>query len=395
MVKRAVALCEGKLIGIETIYTVIDGRQINIQNKVEELREKSKSKKLFCPCGCGANLVLVAGDRNLREQHFRIHSDSSDIKCDYIDESRTSIESKIVLKCWLDEKLKTDDLKMRVQIQDIEDNDRKYEFTLLSEKKKIAVNYCHKRANLSDEKIKILESNSKGINIIHIVDDKNDLMSYQYPEMIMKMQNVQGYCLLLLIDGKDYYKAKLKATYCIQTKEGLWTSISIAEGLLASFNIMDGKLYFYQKPILEIKDAAVKKYYYDLELKEKRLEEERRIREEQERLFREKREQERIQEQKYWEEIRAKRQKELEEQRKREEEEARKREEIRKQRQEEEIKMLTEQLNQQERVVYDSRNRRLIKCEKCGKIGYEGQFCIFGGKGRVNLGICLGCEKRN
>ena len=391
MVKRSVALCEEKIIGIETIYTVIGGKQINIQNKVEELREKSKNKKLFCPCGCGANLVLVAGDKNLREQHFRIHPDSSNIKCDYVDESRTSVESKIVLKCWLDEKLQTDDLRMRVPIHDIDDTDRKYEFTFLSEKKKVAINYCHKRANLSDEKIKLLESNSKGINVIHIVDDKNDLVSYQYPEMMMKMQNAQGYCLLLKIVGKDYYKAELKAIYCIQTKAGLWTSIVIAEGLLASFSIMDGVLFFYQKSLLEIKDAAINKYYYDLEQKEKRLEEERREREEQERLYREKREQERIQEQKFWEDIRAKRQKELEEQRKREEEEAREREIIRKQRQEEEIKALTKQLDQQEKIVYDSRNRRLIKCEKCGKVGYDRDFVTYGGKGRLNLGICSQC----
>ena len=35
-----------------------------------------------CPCGCGANLILVAGDKNLREQHFRINkADSFQVKC--------------------------------------------------------------------------------------------------------------------------------------------------------------------------------------------------------------------------------------------------------------------------------------------------------------------------
>ena len=33
MAQRIVALCDGKFIGIESIYTVIDGKQINIPDK--------------------------------------------------------------------------------------------------------------------------------------------------------------------------------------------------------------------------------------------------------------------------------------------------------------------------------------------------------------------------
>lgn len=70
MAQRTVALCDGKYIGIESIFTVINGRQINIPEKVEALRTKSRRNQLNCPCGCGALLILVAGDRNLREQHL-------------------------------------------------------------------------------------------------------------------------------------------------------------------------------------------------------------------------------------------------------------------------------------------------------------------------------------
>lgn len=45
----------------------INGHQINIPDRLKNLREKSRNNKLFCPCGCGANLILVAGDKNLRE----------------------------------------------------------------------------------------------------------------------------------------------------------------------------------------------------------------------------------------------------------------------------------------------------------------------------------------
>ena len=42
MAQRTVALCDGKYIGIEPIYTVINGRQINIPEKLKELRAKKQ-----------------------------------------------------------------------------------------------------------------------------------------------------------------------------------------------------------------------------------------------------------------------------------------------------------------------------------------------------------------
>ncbi len=47
MAQRTVALCDGKFIGIESIYTVIDGKQINIPDKLEQLRAKSRNNELF------------------------------------------------------------------------------------------------------------------------------------------------------------------------------------------------------------------------------------------------------------------------------------------------------------------------------------------------------------
>lgn len=51
MALRTLALYKGKFIGIESIYTVSDGMQLNIPEKVESLREKSRNNELFCPCG--------------------------------------------------------------------------------------------------------------------------------------------------------------------------------------------------------------------------------------------------------------------------------------------------------------------------------------------------------
>lgn len=132
MAQRTVCLCDGKYIGIESIFTVVNGRQINIPDKVEVLREKSRRNELFCPCGCRANLILVAGDRNLREQHFRIKDLELEKNCHLVSEGLESVDSKIVLKCWLDDKLGDQDIESRVPIHAVDDINRKYEFTLLS-----------------------------------------------------------------------------------------------------------------------------------------------------------------------------------------------------------------------------------------------------------------------
>ena len=135
MVQRSVCLCDGKYIGIESIFTVIDGKQINIPDKLSALRTRSRKGELFCPCGCGANLILVAGDRNLRAQHFRLKDSARQHECTAETERPHSIYSKIVLKCWLDEKLNVPDVETRVPICLVGDTARKYEF-------------CRGRANL-------------------------------------------------------------------------------------------------------------------------------------------------------------------------------------------------------------------------------------------------------
>lgn len=208
MAQRTVALCDGKFIGIESIYTVIDGKQINIPDKLEQLRAKSRNNELFCPCGCGANLVLVAGERNLREQHFRIKEGFDGI-CQMPVEGINSIDSKIALKCWLEDKLHTDDIESRVPIRTVSESERKYEFTFMSAKKNVALSFCNEYRNLSDDKFTILEQHSNGNSIIYVASGDKSETNGQYPEGLMKIQKRQGYCLLLNVDGADYSKAEL------------------------------------------------------------------------------------------------------------------------------------------------------------------------------------------
>ena len=150
-------------IGIESVYTVAGGKQINIPEKIEELRKKSRAHALFCPCGCGSRLILVAGDRNLREQHFRLQ-EKGDIPCRSVLEGNVSISSRIALKCWLDETLGNSNLQIRVPIRTVDETDRKYEFSLLCPESKTALSYSCRRENLSDEKIAALEGNRQGLS---------------------------------------------------------------------------------------------------------------------------------------------------------------------------------------------------------------------------------------
>lgn len=403
MAQRSVALCGGKYIGIETIYTVIDGKQINIPEKLKDLRQKSQNNELFCPCGCGANLILVAGDKNLREQHFRIKDADAYPDCHVVTEGKVSVDSKIVLKCWLDDNLHTDDLEARVPISVVDEIKRKYEFTFISKSRSLAVNYCHYRANLSDEKLGILEANAKGIKIIHIVDLINGGSEGQYQEGLMKVQDRQDYCLLLSIEESDYDKAKMKAVFYAKDLDGLWQEQVFANGKLSKYRIAaDGSLSFNGQTLENLLSDTRKAFFDQNEAeKNRRLEEERRRQEylkrqeleRQQRIEEERKRQAELKEkQRVWAEEAARQRAETEERNRIE----RARREEEKQQQEQEFKQKLElYLEQQEKPVRDTAGNRWIKCEFCGKTAMDGEFDSYGGPGHVNLGTCKECSRNN
>lgn len=390
MAQRTVCLCNGKLIGIETIYSVVNGQQINIPEKLKELRTKSRNNELFCPCGCGANLVLVAGDRNLREQHFRLKTGESDSKCHIVMEGRHSVVSKIVLKCWFDDKLHDNNIESRVAIHDVDDTNRKYEFTLLSKEYKIAISYCHGRANLSDEKLQILESNSKDIRILYVADYMDSGTNGQYPEWLMKIQDRQGYCLYLLVnDNVDYYGARMKASFYMQDIEGMWEELLLAEDLLNAFDIdYQGNVLYQGNKLSDLYITTRDNYLSFIENERIQHEEEaeRKRREYQKKLEEWEKEEQRREE---------KREKYRVENAERERiKEARSQEEIRKK--DEIIRQeLEPNFTQQERPIRDKEGNRWIQCEFCGLIARESKFSSYGGKGRVNLGTCYNCLRNN
>lgn len=275
MAQRTVALSNGKYIGIETIYTVINGQQINIPEKLKELREKSHNNELFCPCGCGTNLILVAGDKNLREQHFRKKTGTGEYECSMPTEGKISVDSKIILKCWLDDKLKSNDIESRVPIVTVEDTKGRTEFTFLSRSKKLAIRYWRTRANIVDNKLDVLTGNLSGIDVIYIVDSSNGGSDGQYPEALMRLQDKQGYCLLLHIEDSDYTKAELSAIFYEKDIDGLWTENEFASDRLARVDLIENQMFFNGTSIKDLLENA-KKQFADKQIaeKERRLQEE-------------------------------------------------------------------------------------------------------------------------
>ena len=361
MAQRTVALCNGKYIGIETIYTIINGNQINIPDKLKELREKSQNNELYCPCGCGTNLILVAGDKNLREQHFREKTGTAKYECSMPTEGKISVDSKIVLKCWLDDKLKVTDLESRVPIDTLEDTKRRAEFTFLSRSKNLAIRYWKTRANIVDDKLDVLSGNLSNINIIYIVDSSNGGADGQYPEALMRLQEKQGYCLLLYIEDSDYTKAELKATFYEKDIDGLWKENEFASDKLSEVELINNQIFINGVSIKNLLEKAKEQFSHKQNIeKERRLQKER-LREETERsrIKVEKLEQEEYQ------------------------------------REEDFKKNMESNFTQQETQVRDAEGNRWIKCEFCGKIAKENVFTSYGGAGHINLGTCKDCSDNN
>lgn len=394
MVQRSVCLCDGKYIGIESIFTVIDGKQINIPDKLSALRTRSRKGELFCPCGCGANLILVAGDRNLRAQHFRLKDSARQHECTAETERPHSIYSKIVLKCWLDEKLNVSDVETRVPICLVGDTARKYEFSFVSRTSKLAVSYSCNRANLSDEKMEILRANSSGIRLIYIVDALNSCGNGQYPEALMKVQERQGYCLLLDVEEMEYSTAKLSAVFYAQDCTGLWREIEFAAGALREFSISEyGRLLYQNAPLAAL--CEWKKSEFEREVQQEKIRREQQMKELLERPEREQK-----QRSKRTQTLPVRRPQNTKSERQRameklvhEKEEAGRRAQ-KKQREEAFRQTLAEQLNQQETQVIDPDGNRWVKCRYCGRVDKTTAFSSYGGRGSVNLGTCKICDRK-
>lgn len=58
------------------------------------------------------------------------------------------------------------------------------------------------------------------------------------------------------------------------------------------------------------------------------------------------------------------------------------------------LSYVRDKFTQHEKIIRDCFKNRWVKCEKCGDIKQDVEFASYGGIGRVNLGICRDCSRK-
>ena len=376
MVFRTECLYDGKIIGIESIYTVVDGKQINIEGKVEHLRRLGREGKLYCPCGCGTNLIVVAGEKNLRAQHFRVKAGAEgNVECQAKDERLKGTLSKIILKCWLDS-ICNSLSDTRVSLKELLDIDSKYEFSVLNRNKQIGICYWLNDANITDEKISEIGKYEELYKAIYIADIGNRLGNEQYPEFIMKIQSTQGYALFMEIGASPNINPLQAGKFivCLNVKsfKGTWEEIKVAEGKLENYSVNEeGQLTYRNEPV-SILVRKAKEEYQALQEHEReeylRREKERKEREMEQKLLLVKTEDEILPAQI----LKAKL------------------EDISSSRGFSSI--IQQQVLQNSNIVTDLFGKRWLQCKFCKKISIEDDFSSYGGEDGPAVGVCYNCK---
>lgn len=316
MIMRSYCLYNGDYVDIAEIYEVRDGKQINIPEKLKYYRKISDSRQLLCSCGCGEVVILVAGDRNLRKQHFRLLHKFANSNCEYQEESNISVKSKIMLKCWLSKNLPLmeHEIKYRVPISQLVENKRRYELSMYSEDYDIGIIYNKHASSILEEKVELLSEYMKS-KIIYVTRIENEETDGQYPEHMMRIQEAQGYCFYLDLTVESLYEeVEAKVSIYEKTYRGLWKVLNVCTGMLDDFGLnTDGLLVYKGELILDLVDKRRESFQADQERELEQI----RKREEEERLKQERIRQEREERARLEEEKR--KQKELEQQKAKEE----------------------------------------------------------------------------
>lgn len=270
-IKRSGCVYNGQYFGIEEFITVIDGKQINKEGIIEKFRRYGRQNLLFCECGCGVNLIPVFGQKMVRSQHFRVRPQEGFVprkECTAIYESETTKTSKIFLRHWLESALHLmpDDIRYNTTANTVFNTDRGYEYTHYIPKYNFGLCYERLGANLDAEKIYLLASLSLG-RILFVTDISNGGCTGQYPEYMLKIQNSQGFCLLLDVqDGISYNSAILKVSAYVKQHNGLWRELVPIEGGLSDFSLdREMQLTFNGAVVKEVVEKAVTAFHEEQE----------------------------------------------------------------------------------------------------------------------------------
>ena len=265
MIKHSTCITkDGRRIGIEYAFTIINGKQINIPGKVEELRQISKTDGLYCKCGCGTKLIPVFSDRHVVRQHFREKNGTKSKSCIASAESDYSFFCKVALKLWMEDKMNSPDIETRVPLSNFEESDRRFELTFFEPTYKMALCYWHDRSNITSEKISEIQNGFLG-QVFYTVSSWNSGTDGQYPEYLIKIQNVQGYIAFLSVDKKNtenlYQTARMEIRVLAQDRHGLWKEIPVIKTDLRRFEISsEGVVTYAGKPVRKTAEDALERF---------------------------------------------------------------------------------------------------------------------------------------
>lgn len=246
----AAMLEDGTILPIESIYTVVNGDQINIPTELERVRKLSNERKLFCTCGCGNNLILKASQQALVRQHFAMRKKSGGIDCKESGETYTTVASRIALKCWLDDMFfngETSDVGINLPFSKLVPDGRHFEFSLLSQSQKIGLVYARESIDLELERLDYLYKQDLVTTLV-VTDIRNRDCKGQYPECTMRQQKVQGYCFFLNVASEYRYSSACVSFYK-KNYRGYWQEIRVCEGRLRDFSFEDGELCYMMAPV--------------------------------------------------------------------------------------------------------------------------------------------------
>lgn len=381
---RSICICNDNYMGVEEIYTLCEGMPIYIEGEVERVRELGRQRKLFCHCGCGANVTLVAGKEMKRAPHFRLWRGSNVEGCTALDESDNSIWSKLMLKLWIEEKLNAKNIGRKVALNKVTSSDRKFEFTFYDYDNRVGLCYWNKSDNITSDKVSAVESCEDIRNIVYITDISNAGTDGQYQEFMNKIQNVQGYNLFLNLNTKDmqkvlYEKIVLDVRVFVKTYIGFWKEVCVLSDTLSNYSFSPDMEFLHNGESVR---GVVAREIDLFKKKDTEQEENERIRQEELKAEQERRETEKEHAAKEWMETRESRLRKIENEyayKKTYTEDGEKIEDI--------------DFATYGKPVINQLGCRFKKCKICGRHSIESYFVDEGEESDSNFSICIDCNR--
>jgi hypothetical protein len=166
----------------------------------------------------------------------------------------------------MDNNLQSDKIESRVSIDRVYETNRKFEFTFYDFLNKIGICYWYDRANITSDKIDIIQSFIEDKKMIYITNSHNAGSNGQYPEFVIKIQNAQGYVVYLKIDENDDYKdVYLMIKIYVQNQCNEWEELSVLEDKLDCYTISStGNLLYREQFVSELAESVAGRYKADV-----------------------------------------------------------------------------------------------------------------------------------